>query len=144
MSEPVRTCVACRARRPQRALVRLGRRSDGVVVPAVGRHAKGRHAYLCARRVCFCRAVERRALVRALGRRGTGAKRRGTGAPHGRGAAGSVAVRCPAFDELWSQVGAALDHEIQKMKRSGDQSRGPRHDALLQLRRGLREPGRSA
>jgi len=107
----------------------MRRRSDGVVVPAVGRHVRGRSAYLCAARACFTRAVQRRALERSLGHRRAG---------------GSVTVRIPAFDALWAAVHAALDQELQNMQRSGDIRRSPRQDALEQLRRGLLAPGRSA
>ena len=119
MSESVRTCVACRTRRPQRALVRLRRRPDGVVVPAVGRRTRGRSAYLCPARACFEQAQRRRALERALGR---------VGAP----------------EELVPSVMAALDHELSNMQRTGDIGHCTRYDALSQLRRGLSEPGRSA
>lgn len=174
MSEPVRTCVACRTRRPQRALVRLRRRSDGVVVPAMGRRTRGRSAYLCPARACFEQALRRRALERALGRPGpepeptlTDAGARplctepqvGTDTPvdtepqglggEPQGSAGHRSrphrARVPALEVLWPSVVAALDHEIQNLQRSGDIGRkGPRHDALSQLRGGLSEPGRSA
>lgn len=131
MSEPVRTCVACRTRRPQRALVRLRRRSDGVVVPAVGRHVRGRSAYLCPSHPCFERAIRRRALERALG-----------------SARSAPRVLGPELQALWPAVAAALDHEIQNMQRSGDISHSPRYDELAQLRLGLGQsldvPGRSA
>lgn len=168
MSEPVRTCVACRTRRPQRALVRLRRRSDGVVVPAMGRRTRGRSAYLCPARACFEQALRRRALERALGRPGpepeptltdAGTRPAGTdtqvdselqglgGEPQGSAGHRSRPhrARVPALEVLWPSVVAALDHEIQNLQRSGDIGRkGPRHDALSQLRGGLSEPGRSA
>lgn len=163
MSEPVRTCVACRTRRPQRALVRLRRRSDGVVVPALGRRTRGRSAYLCPARACFDQAVRRRALERALGRMRSDSlvavgdehegpleaashEQGGEGRP---GAAGGRPaphrVRGPELGVLWPSVVAALDHELQNMQRTGDIGhQGPRYGALLELRRGLGEPGRSA
>jgi hypothetical protein len=108
--------------------VRLRRRSDGVVVPAVGRRARGRSAYLCPSRTCFEKATRRRALERALGRL----------RPSGVGGESPPGGLLPA-------VAAALDHELQNMQRTGDQSQtSPRYDALLELRRGLGEPGRSA
>lgn len=182
MSEPVRTCVACRTRRPQRALVRLRRRSDGVVVPAMGRRTRGRSAYLCPARACFEQALRRRALERALGRPGSepeAAVPTEAGSvtetssvtepasvtetssipneasldqgPGGKpqGAVGQRSrphrARVPALEVLWPSVVAALDHEIQNLQRTGDIGRkGPRYDALSQLRQGLSEPGRSA
>lgn len=54
-------------------------------------------------------------------------------------------ARVPALEVLWPSVVAALDHEIQNLQRTGDIGRkGPRYDALSQLRQGLSEPGRSA
>lgn len=163
MSEPVRTCVACRTRRPQRALVRLRRRSDGVVVPAMGRRTRGRSAYLCPARACFEQALRRRALERALGRPGPepispepispddtdlGTEQHGPGGEP-QGPAGHRSrphrARVPALEALWPSVVAALDHEIQNLQRTGDIGRtNPRYDALSQLRTGLSEPGRSA
>jgi predicted RNA-binding protein YlxR (DUF448 family) len=141
LSEPVRTCVACRTRRPQRALVRLRRRTDGVVVPSVGRRTRGRSAYLCPARECFDKAVRRRALERALGG-GPGEADGGGAACRGRTA--HPRVRGPELEVLWPSVAAALDYELANMQRTGDIGHGPRYDALLELRRGLGEPGRSA
>lgn len=132
MSEPVRTCVACRTRRPQRTLVRLRRRSDGVVVPAVGRRTQGRSAYLCPTHTCFARAARRRALERALGR--------SSSASDGR----SGRVRAVELDTLWSEVVAAVDEQIENLQRSGNIGRSRHHSALAMLRQALHEPGRSA
>lgn len=63
MSDPVRTCVACGRRAPQRELVRFvadgGRLSRGDGRP-------GRGAYTCRRLACFERASTRRAFNRTL------------------------------------------------------------------------------
>lgn len=150
MSEPVRTCVACRTRRPQRALVRLRRRSDGVVVPAVGRRTHGRSAYLCPSHACLARALRRRALERALGQTPRGGGPRVAGRAESRPDEGTVSsartvrVRSPEPQALWSAVAAALDHEIQNMQRSGAITPSPRLGELEELRRGLDAPGRSA
>lgn len=78
MSTPVRTCVACRRKKEQPALVRLAvapRASDGggtdAVVVDPERRVPGRGAYVCAHRACIEAALRRegRALVRALRRR---------------------------------------------------------------------------
>lgn len=168
MSEPVRTCVACRTRRPQRALVRLRRRSDGVVVPAMGRRTRGRSAYLCPARACFEQALRRRALERALGRSDSATLDFGLDstiadeavapeptldappsepfAPQSKGHRSRPhRARVPALEVLWPSVVAALDQELSNMQRTGDIGHhGPRYDALSTLRRGLSEPGRSA
>jgi len=63
---PERTCVACRARRDKRLLIRVGWRSDaGVVVDASGK-GPGRGAYLCRRRACWRDAKVGARLGRAL------------------------------------------------------------------------------
>jgi uncharacterized protein len=63
MPEPVRRCVGCGRRGPQRELVRFAVR-DGRLVQ--DREAPGRGAYTCRRLVCFERAVARRAFARTL------------------------------------------------------------------------------
>ncbi len=64
MAEPVRTCVGCGAKEPQRTLVRL--RNDGGRV-AIDREKKGgRGAWLHPSAACLEAAVRRRALGRAL------------------------------------------------------------------------------
>ena len=62
---PIRTCVGCRARRPQPELVRVARLPDGAL--AVGRTLPGRGAWLCAGSVpCLEAALKRKAFARAL------------------------------------------------------------------------------
>ena len=69
---PVRTCVACRRRRPQRELIRVARRPDGRVLPDVlGSRAEGRGAYVCPDKECIERAVGSGRLNRALRLAGT-------------------------------------------------------------------------
>ena len=63
MSEPVRQCVGCGRRAPQRELVRFVARSG---VLAQGAKEPGRGAYTCARLACFERAASRRAFARTL------------------------------------------------------------------------------
>jgi predicted RNA-binding protein YlxR (DUF448 family) len=63
---PQRTCVACRASRPKRELVRVVRTPDGaVMVDDTGRRS-GRGAYLCRQRDCWETALARRRLEHAL------------------------------------------------------------------------------
>ena len=63
MSEPVRRCVGCGRRAPQRELQRFAAR-DGVLVE--GGKAPGRGAYTCRRLPCFERAQAERGFARAL------------------------------------------------------------------------------
>lgn len=63
---PQRTCVACRAGRAKRELVRVVRTPEGVVmVDKTGKH-NGRGAYLCPQRHCWETALAQRQLERAL------------------------------------------------------------------------------
>jgi uncharacterized protein len=65
VADPVRTCVGCRRRAPQRELIRLVRTPEGTL--AVGRRLPGRGAWLCAgSTACLERAARRNALTRAL------------------------------------------------------------------------------
>ena len=69
---PVRTCVACRRRRPQEDLLRVARRPGGAVLPdAPGTRAEGRGAYLCPDPECIAQAVRSGRLSRALRLPGT-------------------------------------------------------------------------
>jgi predicted RNA-binding protein YlxR (DUF448 family) len=62
-TEPVRRCVGCGRRAPQRELVRFAAR-DGELVPAT--REPGRGAYTCRRLSCFERATASRAFSRTL------------------------------------------------------------------------------
>ncbi len=62
---PLRTCVGCRAVRPQAALIRIARDLAGVPRLAPRRWT-GRGAYLCRSLACLERALQRKALPRAL------------------------------------------------------------------------------
>jgi predicted RNA-binding protein YlxR (DUF448 family) len=65
VTEPIRRCIGCGRRAPQRELVRYVAR-DGVLVAGAGE--PGRGAYTCRSRACFARAAEKRAFARALRR----------------------------------------------------------------------------
>jgi predicted RNA-binding protein YlxR (DUF448 family) len=65
LSDPVRTCVGCGRRAPQRDLLRFVA-SGGELAP--GRTRPGRGAYTCRRLACFERAAARRAFNRTLRR----------------------------------------------------------------------------
>ena len=67
MTEPIRTCIACGRKGPQRELVRYVAPEGLLRRDETGR-APGRGAYTCARPVCFERAAARRAFSRALRR----------------------------------------------------------------------------
>jgi predicted RNA-binding protein YlxR (DUF448 family) len=63
VSEPIRSCVGCGTKAPQRQLLRFVAR-DGRLVRGAGE--PGRGAYTCRRFSCFERAVARRAFNRTL------------------------------------------------------------------------------
>jgi predicted RNA-binding protein YlxR (DUF448 family) len=65
VNEPIRTCVGCGRKAPQRELVRFVA-SEGVLREDETGRAAGRGAYTCARAACFERAASRRAFSRTL------------------------------------------------------------------------------
>jgi predicted RNA-binding protein YlxR (DUF448 family) len=65
--QPQRTCIGCRARRPQAALVRVSVGTDGRVVAS--RTAPGRGAWLCVPAItCLELARKRRGFDKAFRR----------------------------------------------------------------------------
>jgi predicted RNA-binding protein YlxR (DUF448 family) len=66
MRVPMRTCVACRTKRPQAELVRVVRGPDGQPAVDLLGGAPGRGAYLCDSDGCRSLAERRRILRRAL------------------------------------------------------------------------------
>lgn len=64
--EPQRTCVGCREVRPKARLIRLVRRTDGVVVIDRSGVEPGRGAYICPRRECATGALKGGRLARAF------------------------------------------------------------------------------
>ena len=63
MTEPIRSCVGCGRKGPQREFLRFVAK-NGALVPGQGE--PGRGAYTCRRLPCFERAVSRRAFNRSL------------------------------------------------------------------------------
>ena len=63
---PMRTCVACRTKRPQSELVRIVRGGDGEPVVDLVGGSPGRGAYLCDADACRELAERRRIIRRAL------------------------------------------------------------------------------
>ncbi|MCD6497306.1 MAG: YlxR family protein [Deltaproteobacteria bacterium] len=66
MSDPIRTCVGCGAKRPQAVLLRFERTTEGDVRLSL-RRSNGRGAYLCPNAACFRKAWKKRSLQRKLG-----------------------------------------------------------------------------
>ena len=64
-SNPVRTCLGCRSRAPQSALLRVVAR-DGTVIPDAAAILPGRGAWVHPAQDCLATAVKRRAFGRAL------------------------------------------------------------------------------
>jgi uncharacterized protein len=63
VTEPVRSCIGCGRKAPQKELLRFVAR-DGLLVAGDG--GPGRGAYTCRRLSCFERAAARRAFNRTL------------------------------------------------------------------------------
>lgn len=63
---PLRTCIACREKRPKRELLRVVCTPEGAVEIDVRGKRAGRGAYLCPRAECLEVAVQAQRLSRAL------------------------------------------------------------------------------
>ncbi len=63
---PQRTCVACRATKPKRELIRVVRTPSGAVVVDRKGKVSGRGAYICPTLECFDQAVKSKKLEHAL------------------------------------------------------------------------------
>lgn len=63
---PQRTCVACRATKPKRELIRVVRIPSGAVVVDRKGKVSGRGAYICPTLGCFDQAVKSKKLEHAL------------------------------------------------------------------------------
>jgi uncharacterized protein len=61
---PSRTCVGCRKKRPQQALIRVARTAGGEV--SIGSGSPGRGAYLCPDPACIEAAFRTGRMHRAL------------------------------------------------------------------------------
>ena len=70
---PLRTCVACKSKGPQRDFVRVTRDANSDFVTSRAREAGGRGAYLCQRLKCFEIGLDRGGLAHSL--RGEGSDR---------------------------------------------------------------------
>ena len=64
--QPQRTCIACRAVRDKRQLVRVVRSVDGIIAIDPTGKESGRGAYLCRTRACWRDGIGRKCLDRAL------------------------------------------------------------------------------
>ena len=65
-SQPVRQCVACRAKREKNELLRIVRTPENLLMPDVHQKQSGRGAYLCRKLSCVEKAQKIGALSRAL------------------------------------------------------------------------------
>jgi len=63
VTEPIRSCIGCGRKAPQRELLRFVAKDERLVE---GTGEPGRGAYTCRRLSCFERAVSRRAFNRTL------------------------------------------------------------------------------
>jgi len=63
---PLRLCVACRERRPQRELIRLGLGAGGQLAVATFGPRSGRGAYCCPQTSCMEKTVSKRLFTKSL------------------------------------------------------------------------------
>lgn len=63
---PQRQCMGCRERRAKRELIRVVRRTDGIVSLDFGGKMNGRGAYICPNPECLKKAQKVKSLERAL------------------------------------------------------------------------------
>ncbi|MBV9469396.1 MAG: YlxR family protein [Abitibacteriaceae bacterium] len=63
---PIRTCVGCGAKRPQRVMLRVASYKGAVPVLDRSYRSPGRGAYLCCQASCMEQAFKRHALERSL------------------------------------------------------------------------------
>lgn len=63
---PVRTCVACRRKRPAWEMIHLKARGDTAVILPARADLPGRGCYLCPREECISAALKKCSIQRAL------------------------------------------------------------------------------
>jgi len=67
-AKPVRMCMGCGGRAPQRDLLRLTVTTDGTLAVVTGRRHSGRTGYVHPKRACWERFASQKGLLRSLGR----------------------------------------------------------------------------
>jgi len=67
-AKPVRMCMGCGGRAPQRDLLRLAVAADGTLAVIGGRQHSGRTGYLHRKHECWERFSARKGQLRSLGR----------------------------------------------------------------------------
>jgi predicted RNA-binding protein YlxR (DUF448 family) len=113
---PIRMCVSCRRRAPQRALIRLAVDDDGVMVVGQLRR-RGRGAYVCPRHECLAAAHKRGALQRGLRTRG----------------------QAPAPQQIATSAAAVVGSRLARIARC--ETASTQREELSRLLAALRAPG---
>jgi predicted RNA-binding protein YlxR (DUF448 family) len=67
-AKPVRMCMGCGGRAPQRDLLRLTVTTDGTLALVTGRKHSGRTGYVHPKQECWERFAAHKGLLRSLGR----------------------------------------------------------------------------
>lgn len=62
---PMRTCIACRAQKPKKELIRIVKSEDGISLDRTGRK-NGRGAYICDDAACIAKLKKGKLLNRAF------------------------------------------------------------------------------
>ncbi len=64
---PMRTCIACRAEKPKRELIRIVKSKDGEFSVDKTGKLSGRGAYLCDDKACAEKVIKKKLLKHAFG-----------------------------------------------------------------------------
>lgn len=150
MHVPMRTCVGCRAVRPQAELLRSSLR-DGQVQPDRADRAcsRGRSAYVCPVRACLEQAARRGGFARAFLGGSSSNKRARPGGARSRDKISVADASTPGeqprkftvdADRLWSAQRAALGARIDLLTRSGRSAALPRVQRLAALAAAMDAP----
>ena len=62
---PVRTCVACKAKKPKKELIRIVKNDNGIFVDRTGK-VNGRGAYICDDISCLKKLIKAKPLARVF------------------------------------------------------------------------------
>ena len=64
---PMRTCIACRAEKPKKELIRIVKTKDGEFIVDKTGKVSGRGAYLCDNKACAEKVIKKKLLKHAFG-----------------------------------------------------------------------------
>ena len=62
---PMRTCIACKANKPKKELIRVVKSGDQIQLDRTGK-LNGRGAYICPSKECLAKAIKNKGLERSF------------------------------------------------------------------------------